>query len=188
MFGHSTGLCSLKSVAAANTCWAGTSESMSMTTWGMSWTYPSLQGDQPCLPGEGLLMRRNPRGTRLSPEASCRASARLVAMMAGVDVELDEVVLTGGRVARGIVRVGETVRRPMPADSDYVHGLLAHLEHCGFVGAPRFLGVDSRGREIVSYIEGDTLPHNGFRLSSEAVVAGALLVRRVHDLTAGTEF
>ena len=133
-------------------------------------------------------MRRNPRGTRLSPEASCRASARLVAMMAGVDVELDEVVLTGGRVARGIVRVGETVRRPMPADSDYVHGLLAHLERCGFVGAPRFLGVDSRGREIVSYIEGDTLPHNGFRLSSEAVVAGALLVRRVHDLTAGTEF
>src|SRR5215475_1260166 len=66
-----------------------------------------------------------------------------------------------GRVSRGVVRVGDTVRRPMPADSDYVHGLLAHLEHCGFVGAPRFLGVDSRGREIVSYIEGTTLPHNG---------------------------
>ena len=109
-------------------------------------------------------------------------------MMAGVDVEQEEVPLTGGRVLRGVVRVGSTVRRPMPADPDYVHGLLAHLERCGFEGAPRFLGVDSRGREIVSYIEGTTLPHNGFRLSSEAVAAGARLVRRVHDLTAGTEF
>ena len=96
--------------------------------------------------------------------------------------------LTGGRIARGVVRVGDTVRRPMPPNPPYVHGLLAHLERCGFEGAPRFLGVDSRGREIVSYIEGDTLPHNGFRLSSEAVAAGARLVRRVHDLTAGTEF
>ena len=109
-------------------------------------------------------------------------------MMAGVDVEQEEVPLTGGRVLRGVVRVGSTVRRPMPADPDYVHELLAHLERCGFEGAPRFLGVDSRGREIVSYIEGTTLPHNGFRLSSEAVAAGARLVRRVHDLTAGTEF
>ena len=87
-------------------------------------------------------------------------------MMPGVDPNQEEVPLTGGRVLRGVVRVGSTVRRPMPADPDYVHELLAHLERCGFEGAPRFLGVDSRGREIVSYIEGTTLPHNGFRLSS----------------------
>jgi hypothetical protein len=87
-------------------------------------------------------------------------------MMAGVDAKQQEMPLTGGRVLRGVVRVGSTVRRPMPADPDYVYGLLAHLERCGFEGAPRFLGVDSRGREIVSYIEGTTLPHNGFRLSS----------------------
>jgi len=109
-------------------------------------------------------------------------------MMADVDCEQEEVPLTGGRVARGIVRVADTVRRPMPADSDYVHGLLVHLERCGFEGAPRFLGVDSRGREILSYIDGSTLPHNGFRLSRKAVAAGARLVRSVHDLTADTEF
>jgi hypothetical protein len=110
-------------------------------------------------------------------------------MMAGMDVkDEEEVPLTGGRVLRGVVRVGDTVHRPMPADPDYVHGLLAHLERCGFEGAPRFLGVDSRGREVVSYIEGTTLPHNGFWLGSEAVAAGARLVRRVHDLTADTEF
>src|SRR5215831_18580783 len=108
--------------------------------------------------------------------------------MTGVDLKQEEAPLAGGRVLRGVVRVGRTVRRPMPADPGYVHGLLAHLERCGFEGAPRFLGVDSRGREILSYIEGSTLPHNGFCLTREAVAAGARLVRTVHDLTAGTEF
>jgi hypothetical protein len=109
-------------------------------------------------------------------------------MMAGVVREQGEVPLTGGRVLRGVLRVGSTVHRPMPAEPDYVHGLLAHLKCCGFEGAPRFLGVDAGGREILSFIEGATLPHNGFRLSCEAVAAGARLVRRVHELTAGTEF
>jgi hypothetical protein len=76
----------------------------------------------------------------------------------------------------------------MPPDPEFVHGLLRYFERCCFEGAPRFLGVDSRGREILSYIEGFTPPHNGFRLTREAVAAGARLVRRVHDLTAGTEF
>ena len=109
-------------------------------------------------------------------------------MMAGADLEQEEVPLAGGRVLRGVVRVGRTVRRPMPAYAEYVHGLLAHLERCGFEGAPRFLGVDARGREVLSFIEGTTLPHNGFRLSRDAVAVGARLVRRVHDLTAGSEF
>ena len=99
-----------------------------------------------------------------------------------------EVALAGGRVARGVVRVGDTVRRPWPDDSERIHRLLAHLERSRFGAAPRFLGVDARGREILTFIEGFAPPHNGFRLTEEAVAAGARLVRRVHDLTAGTEF
>jgi hypothetical protein len=109
-------------------------------------------------------------------------------MLADMGPEPDEVPLAGGRIARGVVRVGDTVRRPMPPDPDYVHGLLAHLERCGFEGAPRFLGVDSHSREILSYIEGFAPPHNGFHLTREAAGAGARLVRGVHDLTAGTAF
>jgi hypothetical protein len=74
------------------------------------------------------------------------------------------------------------------ANSDYVHGLLLHLEQCGFEGAPRYLGIDHKGREILSFIEGWAPPHNGFQLSEEAVRAGARLVRDVHDLTQGTPF
>jgi hypothetical protein len=100
----------------------------------------------------------------------------------------EEVPLLGGMSTPGVVRVGHTVRRPVNANSDYLHGLLLHLEQCGFEGAPRYLGIDHKGREILSFIEGWAPPHNGFQLSEEAVRAGARLVRDVHDLTQGTPF
>jgi len=107
---------------------------------------------------------------------------------AGVEVPQPEVPLTGGRVARGVMRAGGTVRRPLTPGSERIHRLLAYFEDCGFDGAPRFLGIDARGREILSFIEGFAPPHNGFELTEEGVRAGARLLRQVHDLTAGTEF
>src|SRR5215831_16296425 len=100
----------------------------------------------------------------------------------------EEIPLTGGISTPGVVRVGNTVHRPVKADAEYTQALLLHLERAGFAGAPRFLGIDERGRTILSYIEGFAPPHNGFELTEEAVRAGARLLRRVHDLTAGTEF
>jgi hypothetical protein len=108
-------------------------------------------------------------------------------MMRGVDDAAREVPLTGGH-RPGVVRVGDTVRRPLQAGSARIHRLLTHFERCGFHGAPRFLGIDERHREILSFIEGFAPPHNGFELSEQGVRAGAWLIRRVHDLTAGTEF
>jgi hypothetical protein len=100
----------------------------------------------------------------------------------------EEVPLSGGMSTPGVVRVGDTVRRPIGANAEYVHGLLVHLEQCGFEGSPRFLGVDEKGREILSFIDGFAPPHNGFELTEEGIRAGARLVRDVHDLTQGTAF
>jgi hypothetical protein len=61
-----------------------------------------------------------------------------------------EVPLTGGGSTPGVVRVGGTVRRPRKPDSGRIHRLLIHFERCGFGGAPRFLGVDARGRTVLS--------------------------------------
>ena len=99
-----------------------------------------------------------------------------------------EIPLRGGIAPRGIVRVGDTVRRPLKPDAVDVHALLRHFEVVGFDGAPRFLGIDAKNREIVSYIEGWAPLHNGYRLSEDAVRAGGRLLRRVHDLTEGTKF
>jgi hypothetical protein len=64
-----------------------------------------------------------------------------------------EIPLTGGSVT-SVVRVGDTVRRAMGPWSPAVHALLKHLERSGFAGAPRVLGIDEQGREILTYIHG----------------------------------
>jgi hypothetical protein len=66
-----------------------------------------------------------------------------------------EIPLAGGDVTEGVVRVGDTVRRPVGPHSPLVHALLTHLESVGFEGAPRFLGIDQAGREVLSYVEGE---------------------------------
>ncbi|MEO7587396.1 MAG: phosphotransferase [Arachnia sp.] len=67
----------------------------------------------------------------------------------------DEQPLPGGDVTDGVVRVGNTVHRPVGPHSDLVHRALEHLEATGFDGAPRFLGTDDQGREVLSFIDGE---------------------------------
>jgi Ser/Thr protein kinase RdoA (MazF antagonist) len=94
--------------------------------------------------------------------------------------------LTGGRLTEGVIRVGNTVRRPTGPHSPFVHRLLRRLEAVGFDGAPRLLGVDGRGREVLSFLDG-WVPPNLDRFSEETLVAAARLLRRFHDATAGSE-
>ena len=66
-----------------------------------------------------------------------------------------ETPLVGGTTNAGRVsRVGDTVRRPDRATSASTKALLDHLEGVGFAGAPRYLGTDEDGREVLSYIPG----------------------------------
>lgn len=65
-----------------------------------------------------------------------------------------EQPLEGGNVTPGVVRVGDTVRRPIRPFTSAVHALLRHLELVGFEGAPRVLGIDEQGREVLSFIPG----------------------------------
>jgi hypothetical protein len=98
-----------------------------------------------------------------------------------------EIPLAGGRVTPGVVRVGDTVRRPIGAHSAYVHELLRYLETVDFGGAPRLLGVDEQGREILTFIEG-IVPHDfdSHPLSDAQLASAAALIRRFHDATAGS--
>jgi thiamine kinase-like enzyme len=56
-----------------------------------------------------------------------------------------------------VMRVGDTVRRPAKPWSREVHRLLHHLRRRGFTLAPEPLGFDDEGRDVVRYLEGDTL-------------------------------
>jgi len=101
---------------------------------------------------------------------------------------LHEQPLPGGFVT-DVVRAGNTVRRSPPANAGFVHELLALFEQHGWDGAPRFLGTDERGREVLSYIEGAAAwdPARLPSVTSDASLARlARLVREFHDLTTGT--
>ncbi|WP_117196396.1 phosphotransferase enzyme family protein [Rhizobium terrae] len=97
-----------------------------------------------------------------------------------------ETPLTGGRITPGVVRVGDTVRRPISSDRSSVHRLLAHLEALGFDGVPRFQGVDPQNREILSFLPGE-VPRDLDHFSDAQLVSAAGLLRRFHDATAGFE-
>jgi hypothetical protein len=98
--------------------------------------------------------------------------------------EVPEQPLTGGAQTRGLVRVGMTLRRPSYPRADVVDALLRHLEAMGFEGAPRVLGYDEQGRQVLSYLEG-TVPHvSPFNLLDEQLLSAAELVLAFHDATA----
>ena len=74
---------------------------------------------------------------------------------------MDEIPLLGGNVTEAVVRVGDTVRRPVGEWTPAVHALLHHLEDVGFSAAPRVLGIDAQGREVLTYCEGVSLSLEG---------------------------
>lgn len=91
-----------------------------------------------------------------------------------------EIPLAGGDM-NVVVRVGDTVRRP-PEPPGVVE-LLRWYEHVGFDGAPRYLGVDDQGREILSFVEGEPA-FPPVPSSDEAVAGIGRLLRRAHDAQA----
>ncbi|MBZ2197522.1 phosphotransferase [Occultella gossypii] len=97
-----------------------------------------------------------------------------------------EVPLLGGDVSDGLVRKGATVRRPRGGHSPAVEAYLAHLEATGFDGAPRFLGIDAAGREVVTFVDGEMggRPVHRWAVTEDVLVDLAVLQRRLHDVSA----
>lgn len=95
--------------------------------------------------------------------------------------------LAGDGVTPGIVRIGDTVRRPVRPFTATIQGYLAHLHSAGFTAAPVPLGIDDQGREVLSYVPGDVprepLPPG--TAGEDVLAALARLVRRLHDASQG---
>ena len=106
---------------------------------------------------------------------------------------MNEVRLAGGAVTDGVVRVGNTVRRPAQRANQLMRDVLVHLAHAGFDAAPRWLGVDDQGRDVLTWIDGDTFtersqmhpyigdPPERVMFRDDQVGAAMRLLRRYHD-------
>ena len=93
-----------------------------------------------------------------------------------------EAALKGGMTTSGVVLVGDTVRRPVKEKSAFVHDVLRHLELRGFDRVPRFLGIDEKGREMLTHISG-TVPQQVGGFQKEQWLAAARLLKQFHDAT-----
>ena len=90
--------------------------------------------------------------------------------------------LGGGCANRGlVVRVGDTVVRPIAPCWRATHALLAHLSAAGFDGAPRVLAAGPIN-ETLTYIDGQAAvpPLTEDTLTDAALVSVADLLRRYH--------
>lgn len=64
-----------------------------------------------------------------------------------------------------------------------MHALLAHLHEVGFTAAPRPLGIDDQGREVLTFMPGDVVWPDRFSLMEPArqLARVAKLIRDFHD-------
>ncbi len=93
-----------------------------------------------------------------------------------------EVALSGGNVAVGVVRIGGTVRKPVTPATPAVEAVLRHLEVVGFTGAPRSLGRDERGRQVLEYVDGPIA--KGQPMTATDLGRVGRLVRDLHEALA----
>jgi Ser/Thr protein kinase RdoA (MazF antagonist) len=100
-------------------------------------------------------------------------------------MSLEEQALVGGINPKRTVRVGNTIRRPTHRGTATIHALLDYIRARGFP-APQPLGIDDKGREILSFIDGEASlwPWPEFLRRPGGAQAIGRMLRRYHDLVA----
>ena len=100
---------------------------------------------------------------------------------------MTEERLDGGNTG-GAVRVGDTARRTAGPWTPAVHALLAYLASRDFAGSPRPLGLDGQGREVVTFLPGETVgsrrPWPGWAHDVGTLVQVARWLRGYHQAVA----
>ena len=100
--------------------------------------------------------------------------------------EPEEIALLGGLETGRVVKVGATVRRESGPWTPTIQALLAHLDARGFP-CPRPLGLDARGREMLSFLPGraSNWPWPPALIATEGAAKVGAFLRRYHDAVAG---
>lgn len=93
-----------------------------------------------------------------------------------------EESLEGGNAAEGVVRLGDTVRKPWLPTTAATNSYVTHLRAAG-IDAPRPLGRDEHGRQIIEFVPG-RLAQDDQPFGVAALQRVGHLVRRIHDASA----
>jgi phosphotransferase family enzyme len=101
---------------------------------------------------------------------------------------VEEHQLAGGFGSGGlVVRVGETLRRPWRTTAPFEIAVLTHLHEVEPGVAPRYLGRDEQGRQVLSWMAGDVAvpPFPAWATTEAYLTSIARLLRRIHDALEG---
>ena len=83
---------------------------------------------------------------------------------------------------RIILHIDQTVHRPTHWWTPAVHELLKYLEACEFPYSPRVLGFDEEGREVLSFIEGESGADGWAKITTDdGLMKFAQLLRAYHE-------
>lgn len=86
---------------------------------------------------------------------------------------------------RPMVRVGDAVHRPTGWWTPAVHELLKYLESINFKYSPRVLGFDEQGREILTFMDGESGKEGWYKIHSiKGLQKYARLLRDYHQAIA----
>ena len=91
---------------------------------------------------------------------------------------LSKLNSTQTSIQTGIERIGNEMHRPSGPWTKQVHIFLNFLHNNGFIQAPQPLGFDEEGREILSFVKGETSENIK---SLESLISSAKLLRSYHD-------
>ncbi|MBI2356785.1 aminoglycoside phosphotransferase family protein [Candidatus Dojkabacteria bacterium] len=101
-------------------------------------------------------------------------------------MENKEIPFESGESNSEVVRVGNTVRRSLTRNSPFVHKIMKELTRQGYTLSPVLQGIDEKGREIISYIDGTQMNRSVVTINTFNEAMSAL--RRFHDILSKYEF
>ena len=102
----------------------------------------------------------------------------------GVAMDLEqEHPLSGGNTTEGVVRLGDTVRKPWEPTTPAVHELMRTVAAAG-IDVPEPRGRDERGRQVLEFVPG-SLALDSPPLPLEQLADVGALIRRIHDACEG---
>jgi len=96
----------------------------------------------------------------------------------------EEQKLSGGQ-NNDVVQIDDTVRRHISENSDYVHKVLILLNEKGYLYSPKYLGIDDKGREILSFMDGEI--GRSIEWTDNQLRIVMKMLKDFHNATAGSE-
>lgn len=109
----------------------------------------------------------------------------LAQISVGSNFIMTAIPLLGGRTNGQVSKVDNTVHRSVSENSSFVHELLKLLEEKNYQYSPRFISIDTQGREVLTFIEGEIL-HEPFQMTINQLSKIAHMLRDFHDSTSGS--